>query len=116
MVGRKAGPRGHGSMNKKKMQKKDSGGRSNGKKVGPQLASSLLKELKGDGDGRRKQSKEEEEDDSILPGDVYEYEEQLPEEEAGKNRRYDSVDQLDYELPSDFEVCFSLKYSYLLAF
>lgn len=107
MVGRKAGPRGHGSMNKKqqqkKMQKKDSGGRSNGKKVGPQLASSLLKELKGDGDRRRKQSKEEEEDDSILPGDVYEYEEQLPEEEAGKNRRYDSVDQLDYELPSDFE-------------
>ncbi|CAK9236735.1 unnamed protein product [Sphagnum troendelagicum] len=115
MVGRKAGPRGHGSMNKKqqqkKMQNKDSGGRSNGKKVGPQLASSLLKELKGDGDGRRKQSKEEEEDDSILPGDVYEYEEQLPEEEAGKNRRYDSVDQLDYELPSDFEVCFSLNFS-----
>ncbi|CAM6036547.1 unnamed protein product [Sphagnum compactum] len=107
MVGRKAGPRGHGSMNKKqqqkKNQKKDTGGRSNGKKVGPQLASSLLKELKGDDDHRRKQSKEEEEDDSILPGDVYEYEEQLPEEEAGKNRRYDSVDQLDYELPSDFE-------------
>jgi hypothetical protein len=115
MVGRKAGPRGHGSMNKKQQQKKDSGGRSNGKKVGPQLASSLLKELKGDGDHNRKQLKEEE-DDSILPGDVYEYEEQLPEEEAGKNRRYDSVDQLDYELPSDFEVCFSLKYSCLLAF
>jgi U3 small nucleolar RNA-associated protein 14 len=33
--------------------------------------------------------------------DVYEYEEGVPEEEAGKNGRYDAVDNYEYEFDRD---------------
>lgn len=42
-------------------------------------------------------------DGERLDGDEYEYEEELPEEETQNNRRYDQVDKLEYDLPSDFE-------------
>lgn len=45
----------------------------------------------------------DEQDGERLDGDEYEYEEELPEEETQNNRRYDQVDKLEYELPSDFE-------------
>ncbi|OAY80691.1 U3 small nucleolar RNA-associated protein 14 [Ananas comosus] len=35
--------------------------------------------------------------------DVYEYDEPVPEEEARKNRRFDEVENYEYELPEDFE-------------
>ncbi|KAK9147326.1 hypothetical protein Scep_006083 [Stephania cephalantha] len=35
--------------------------------------------------------------------DVYEYDEPMPEEESMKNRRYDHVDNFEYELPEKFE-------------
>ena len=36
--------------------------------------------------------------------DVYEYEEDEAPEDSCKNRRFDDVERLEYELPSDFEV------------
>eukprot|EP00271_Cylindrocystis_brebissonii_P022634 TRINITY_DN878_c0_g3_i1.p1 TRINITY_DN878_c0_g3~~TRINITY_DN878_c0_g3_i1.p1 ORF type:complete len:1258 (-),score=449.77 TRINITY_DN878_c0_g3_i1:103-3876(-) len=46
---------------------------------------------------------EEEEGEGEEGTDAYEYEEAVPEEESGKNRRYDDVDVYEYELPDDFE-------------
>lgn len=70
-------------------------------KAGPRYPSILLKELKAlPGNGKP----EDDQDPGISTADVYEYEEGVPEEESGKNRRFDDVDRLEYELPSDFEV------------
>ncbi|KAI3925416.1 hypothetical protein MKW98_015764, partial [Papaver atlanticum] len=35
--------------------------------------------------------------------DLYEYEEVIPEEESKKNRRFDPVDNLEYELPDEYK-------------
>ncbi|KAJ3683697.1 hypothetical protein LUZ60_013924 [Juncus effusus] len=35
--------------------------------------------------------------------DLYEFEEEVPQEELKKNRRYDEVDNFEYELPEDFK-------------
>lgn len=37
--------------------------------------------------------------------DVYEYEEGVPQEESKRNRRFDTVENLEYQLPDEFEVC-----------
>lgn len=66
------------------------------------LASTLLKAI-GASEDRRKASVDAEDAEEV-DGDVYEYEEGVPEEERGKNKRFDDVDRLEYELPSDFEV------------
>ncbi|KAK6937365.1 hypothetical protein RJ641_030873 [Dillenia turbinata] len=42
-------------------------------------------------------------EDEIHRGDLYEYEEGLPEEESKKNRRFDPVENFEYELPEQFE-------------
>ncbi|KAL6568967.1 hypothetical protein OROGR_000692 [Orobanche gracilis] len=42
-------------------------------------------------------------DDDAIGNDVYEYEEGIPEEESRKNRRFDRVDNRQFELPEDFE-------------
>lgn len=42
--------------------------------------------------------------------DFYEYEEGVVEEEIGKNKWYDSVEYVEYELFFDFEVLFCLIY------
>ena len=42
--------------------------------------------------------------DSDDANDVYEYEETIPEEESMKNRRFDHVENFEYELPKEFKV------------
>lgn len=64
----------------------------------PRLDSRLLRQLD---DGRK--AKDEEEEEVLMVKDFYEYEEGVAEEETGKNKRYDSVEHVEYELPSDFE-------------
>eukprot|EP01018_Ginkgo_biloba_P014744 Gb_36334 [translate_table: standard] len=93
------------ALSKKKNQQQ--GGRRNkktkngNKGIGlPHLPNILKKELDNI---HQKSGDDEEEDADILNGDDYEYEDGLPEEETKKNRRYDQVDKLEYELPSDFE-------------
>ncbi|CAM6099546.1 unnamed protein product [Calypogeia fissa] len=65
------------------------------------IASTFLKAI-GKSEERRRESANTEDADEI-EGDVYEYEEGVPEEERGKNKRFDDIDRLEYELPSDFE-------------
>lgn len=72
-------------------------GRGGGRK-GPRLPSSLLRNT------NLRSEKKRDLGDGVLTGDVYEYEERVAEEETGKNRRYDAAENVDYELPSDFEV------------
>lgn len=79
--------------------KKDGVGGGDGRS-GPRLHSKLLKEL----GGGKKKIHEDKDDDALVVKDLYEYEEGVAEEEAGKNRRFDAVDGVEYELPSDFEV------------
>lgn len=76
----------------------DGGDAAGGRGRGPRLDSRLLRQL----DGGRK--KEEVEEEGLTVRDFYEYEEGVADEEAGKNRRYDDVEHVEYELPSDFEV------------
>ncbi|KAF8117438.1 hypothetical protein N665_0010s0015 [Sinapis alba] len=57
---------------------------------------------------RRPLNSEEEDDDAIDSddepgGDLYEYEEGVPEEESRKNNSYDRHDNYDYEHSEDFE-------------
>ncbi|MQM16357.1 hypothetical protein Taro_049311 [Colocasia esculenta] len=70
--------------------------------TGPRLPSALRKELdahKGGAGG----SDDGSGSDAEERGDMYEYEEGLPEEDTGKNRRFDPVENLEYELPDDFK-------------
>ncbi|KAF3539064.1 hypothetical protein F2Q69_00021470 [Brassica cretica] len=76
------------------------------KKKGPHLPNSILKVIANQ---KRPLNSDEEDDDVIGSddehgGDLYEYEEGVPEEESRKNNRYDRHDNYDYELPEDFEV------------
>ncbi|CAH8350367.1 unnamed protein product [Eruca vesicaria subsp. sativa] len=75
------------------------------KKKGPHLPNSILKVIANQ---KRPLNSDEEDDDAIDSddehgGDLYEYEEGVPEEESRKNNRYDRHDNYDYELPEDFE-------------
>ncbi|KAM0947653.1 putative small-subunit processome, Utp14 protein [Dioscorea sansibarensis] len=71
---------------------------------GPRLSSSFRKEI-----GIQSPRDDAESDDGYddeeerVRGDVFEYEEQVAEEETKKNRRFDPVDNYEYELPADFE-------------
>lgn len=49
---------------------------------------------------------DQEDEDIKSDIDLYEYEEQIPDEESRKNRRYDPVDNFEYQLPKDFQVFF----------
>ncbi|XP_043709609.1 uncharacterized protein C57A7.06 [Telopea speciosissima] len=84
-VDKKKRPKKHSNFNEKKDEHK---------KTGPRLPSALKRELDND---------EEVDSDGIVDNDVYEYEERKPEEESKKNRRFDPVDNLEYELPDEFE-------------
>lgn len=42
-------------------------------------------------------------DEEFAGKDVYEYEEEIPEEESKKNKRYDPVENFEFELPKDFK-------------
>ncbi|KQK21752.1 uncharacterized protein C57A7.06 isoform X2 [Brachypodium distachyon] len=68
---------------------------------GPHLPNKLRRELESLGPARDRGSDDEEDDDDVVTEDVYEYEEGVPEEEAGKNDRYDGVAKYEYEFDSD---------------
>ncbi|CAD6211133.1 unnamed protein product [Miscanthus lutarioriparius] len=67
---------------------------------GPQLSKAMRRELDEMGPGPARGSDDEEGSDEVAE-DVYEYEEGVPEEEAGKNGRYDAVAKYEYNFDSD---------------
>ncbi|CAN6289489.1 unnamed protein product [Urochloa humidicola] len=67
---------------------------------GPRLPTVMRRELDAMGPGPARDSEDEELSDAEAE-DVYEYEEGVPEEEAGKNGRYDAVAKYEYEFDSD---------------
>ncbi|KAG9457289.1 hypothetical protein H6P81_001797 [Aristolochia fimbriata] len=74
---------------------------------GPRLPSSLRRQLDllnpKPENSEEVIDSDEADDERTERNDVYEYDEPIPEEESKKNRRFDSVDNLEYELPEDFE-------------
>ncbi|KAK8975179.1 hypothetical protein V6N11_058224 [Hibiscus sabdariffa] len=68
---------------------------------GPRLPSALRTEL--DRLNPRISSDSDDGIDSDVGYDVYEYEEEVPQEESQKNRRFDPVENYEYELPKDFK-------------
>ncbi|KAK8960785.1 hypothetical protein KSP40_PGU017654 [Platanthera guangdongensis] len=83
---------------KKKSMKEMKGGRR--EKSGPHLPSSFLKEIGIQKPISNSSDQVEGDDES---DDLYEYVEKLPEEERKENRRFDQVENYDYELPEEFE-------------
>lgn len=72
---------------------------------GPRLPNAFQKEL----DSRYPKGGPSDDEEEIdfnddVGADVYEYEEAIPEEESRKNKRFDPVENYQYELPEDFEV------------
>ncbi|KAJ6873440.1 hypothetical protein NC651_032345 [Populus alba x Populus x berolinensis] len=89
-------------LNKTSKFNKKSGKKTDEKRrTGPRLPQSLRKEL--DRVNPNDQYSSEEDDDEGFSNDVYEYEEGVPEEESKKNRRFDSIENYEYQLPEDFE-------------
>lgn len=82
----------------KKKNERSSDGRR--KRVGPRLPNAMLKELQLP--KRYNDSDEEIGSDDVI-NDLYEYEEGVAEEESKKNRRFDPVENYQYELPDEFE-------------
>lgn len=72
--------------------------------TGPHLNSKHKREL-GINDDMNPQSSDSDSDGAKNFYD-YEYKGSVAEEDMAKNRRYDPVDNLEYELPEDFEVLF----------
>lgn len=73
---------------------------------GPRLPNALQKELNRLNPAVERGFSDGDEDinfDDTVGNDVYEYEEGVPEEESKKNKRFDPVDNYEYELPEDFE-------------
>ncbi|KAK6260255.1 hypothetical protein QQP08_003937 [Theobroma cacao] len=70
-------------------------------RTGPRLPSALRTEL--DRLNARISFNSDDEINSDVEKDVYEYEEEVPQEESRKNRRFDPVENYEYELPEDFE-------------
>ncbi|ESQ37900.1 hypothetical protein EUTSA_v10028424mg [Eutrema salsugineum] len=75
------------------------------KRKGPHLPNSILRTIANE---QRPLNSDEEEIDMMdsddgSGGDLYEYEEGVPEEESRKNNRYDRVDNYEFELPEDYE-------------
>jgi U3 small nucleolar RNA-associated protein 14 len=78
---------------------------------GPRIPNVLRKELDML-DPKRKDSDSDPEGGQDVR-DLYELEEEIAQEELGKNRRFDEVENYEYELPEDFKV--SSKRSLLLS-
>lgn len=74
------------------------------KKTGPRLPLVMRKELERLNHRTVESDGEIGSDDALYNGDVYEYEESVPEEETKKNNRFDPVENFEYELPDNFEV------------
>lgn len=97
---------------KKKSNTKSSGGeRGDKKKTGPRLPSALRKQLDNFKNPNLRNSSDDDDDEVIdsdegelnYRNDLYEYEEEVAEEESRKNRRYDQVDNYEYQLPEQFK-------------
>ncbi|CAA7033705.1 unnamed protein product [Microthlaspi erraticum] len=87
----------------KMKRKSDSKTLAKGKKrKGPHLPNSILKTIANE---KRPLNSDDDEIDSDEDngGDLYEYEEGVPEEESRRNNRYDRVDNFEFELPEDFK-------------
>ncbi|GLU16828.1 hypothetical protein SLE2022_332420 [Rubroshorea leprosula] len=96
------GGRGGGESKSKKKFRSHGNSKANGRKrTGPRLPFSLRKEL--DRINPRNSPNSDDEINSDEGDDVYEYEEGVPEEESRKNRRYDPVENYEYELPEKFK-------------
>ncbi|CAN4121664.1 unnamed protein product [Withania somnifera] len=87
---------------KKKNREVNKGKDGRRKRVGPRLPNAMLKELQLP---RRYNDSDDEigSGDDNVANDLYEYEEGVAEEESKKNRRFDPVENYQYELPEDFE-------------
>ncbi|KAH9305739.1 hypothetical protein KI387_010143, partial [Taxus chinensis] len=92
-------PRPPPKVNKNKSNKSGSSKRS---RV-PRLPFSLKKELDILHPTSNDEEDHKDDENERLDGDEYEYEEGSAQEDTKKNKRYDKVDSLEYELPSDFE-------------
>ncbi|KAL9415242.1 hypothetical protein AB3S75_043513 [Citrus x aurantiifolia] len=90
----------HSNKPKRQSKKLDGGGEKK-KRKGPRLPNSLRKEI--DRLNTNSLNGSDEDIDSDEARDFYEYEEPLPQEESRKNRRFDPVENYEYELPEKFE-------------
>ncbi|XP_010259528.1 PREDICTED: uncharacterized protein C57A7.06 [Nelumbo nucifera] len=88
---------------KKNIIKKKSNHKGDRRKTGPRLPNALRKAIDLLNPKPRESDEEIDSDAEVQVKDVYEYEERMPEEESKKNRRFDHVDNLEYELPEEFE-------------
>lgn len=70
---------------------------------GPRIPTALNKDLKRL-NPEPSHDESDWESEEMMEENAYEYEEAVAEEEARKNRRFDSVENYEYELPEDFEV------------
>ena len=73
------------------------------KRSGPHLPNAMKREIELL-NPRSGSDDEIDSDEEFAGKDVYEYEEEVPEEESKKNRRYDPVENFEFELPEDFKV------------
>ncbi|KAL0326380.1 UNVERIFIED_CONTAM: U3 small nucleolar RNA-associated protein 14A [Sesamum radiatum] len=88
----------------KKNKKEDASEKE--RRHGPRLPNALRKELDVFNrivDGEPSDVDEGIDSDDAVGNDVYEYEEGIAEEESKKNRRFDTVENYQYELPEDFK-------------
>ncbi|XP_017247922.1 uncharacterized protein LOC108219144 [Daucus carota subsp. sativus] len=72
------------------------------KRSGPHLPNAMKREIELL-NPRSGSDDEIDSDEEFAGKDVYEYEEEVPEEESKKNRRYDPVENFEFELPEDFK-------------
>ncbi|RRT64768.1 hypothetical protein B296_00033910 [Ensete ventricosum] len=82
-------------MNKKKKEQR--------RRHGPRIPTALHKDLKRLNPDTSHDESDRESEEIFMEENAYEYEEAVAEEEARKNRRFDSVENYEYELPEDFE-------------
>ncbi|KAJ8538350.1 hypothetical protein K7X08_014890 [Anisodus acutangulus] len=84
---------------KRKNKKQRSNGGGVSKRKGPRLPNAMLKELQIP----KRYTESDDEDNNDAVNDLYEYEEGIAQEESRKNRRFDPVENFQYELPDQFE-------------
>lgn len=95
------------SSGSKTLSTKKKKSKRNDVRKGPRLPNSLRKEIERLNPSTQLNSDDEDinsDEGEFLTDDIYEYEEKIPQEESRKNRRFDPVENFEYELPEDFEV------------
>ncbi|KFK30830.1 hypothetical protein AALP_AA6G031200 [Arabis alpina] len=73
------------------------------KKKGPHLPNSILRVIANEKRPLNSDDEIDSDSDDVNGGDLYEYEEGIPEEESGKNKRYGDAVNYEYELPENYE-------------